>query len=297
MEPRSVNGECRACCYALAPAMPLALRYITVSAFCFSVMGAFIKDLRVELSAEFIIFYRSAVCVAWCLWGMPWTRAAMLGSRPGLLLARGLLGFVALQAYVVALGRVPYPDAAALLYTSPVFTFLFAAWFLGERLTKQTVTALALCLGGAAFILRPQFDGEALGGLLALTAGVLAGAAYVCVRALARTEPDHTILLAFPLISLPCAGLLMLDDFVWPHGWQWAGLLAVGVSSQLGQIFLTRALRVGRAGPVTTGYFLSLLLAGLWAWLFFDEVPSVWVGAGAACILAGVWLVGQRRAT
>ena len=117
----------------------------------------------------------------------------------------------------------------------------------------------------------------------------------VSCRSIARTEPDHTILLWFPLLSLPCAAGLMAPDYVAPTAAQWGGLILVGLVSQLGQIYLTKALRAGNAGPASTGYFLSLALAALWGWFAFGQIPTTGTWLGTAAILAGLWVIGRAR--
>lgn len=272
------------------------LGQMCLSALCFSWMGLFMKELRVEMSAEEVVFFRSLICLILTLSYGRWSWNKFVGRRPGLLLLRGFAGFVALQLYVYALGVVPYAEAAALLYTSPMFTALFAALFLRESMPRIAWWALSVSLAGSFLILRPEFDGALVGGLCALGAGVLSGVAYTAVRALARTEDNLTIVLYFPLVSLPFAGFMMLDDFVWPDGVTgWALVLGVGVSAQLGQVFLTRGLRAGRAGIVTSGTFLTLTLAALWSYLFYGEVLAPRTLAGAALIVGAIVLLASRR--
>ncbi len=158
-----------------------------VSSLSFSIMGVCIKELRIAaMGTGEIVFFRSLMSLLITLSAYRWTRETLLGQRRGLLLVRGLSGFTALFLYVYALGQIQYAEAATLLYTSPVFTALFAAWFLKEAMPRTAYLALIMSLGGSFLILRPDFGGEWVGGALALAAGALSGVAYTSVRALSN---------------------------------------------------------------------------------------------------------------
>lgn len=267
------------------------LGQMCLSALCFSLMGLMMKELRLTLSTSEVVFFRSLLSVIFTLCVGRWTLARVLGNRRALLLVRGLCGYLGLQLYVYALGVIPYAEAAALLYTSPIFTAVFAAWFLRERMPRIGWIALGVSLCGSLLILRPEFGGAWIGGLCALGAGIISGVAYTTVRALAKTEENLTIVLYFAMVSLPIAGVAMLPDFVWPDLMGWVLVIGMGFFAQLGQVFLTRALRAQQAGVVTTGVFFSLVLASFWGWLFFGEVLSNSVIFGIALIIASILLL------
>ena len=271
------------------PPSPRMLQ-LFLSSLCFSLTGAATKRLLESMEAHEAVFLRSLLCTILTLAMMPRTRAAILGERTGLLIVRGLLGYAGFQLFVSSLTRIPFPDAAALTYTSPVVTGLLAALVLKERFTRKHAAGLLVALVGVGVVLRPQLELEWLGGAMALGSSLASAFAFIVVRALVRTESPETIVLYFPLVALPISGALALPHFVWPVGVEWLWVLAVGVLSQLGQITMTKALQVAGAGKVSNLSFFSLILTALWSTLFFGEPPSWWVAGGSALIIAGIWV-------
>ena len=54
----------------------------------------------------------------------------------------------------------------------------------------------------------------------------------------------------------------------------------------MGQVFLTWGFRLERAGRASAIGYLQIVLAALWGWLLFSEVPDAWTWVGAAVIVA-----------
>lgn len=266
-----------------------------LSSLCFSLTGAATKRLLVSMEPHEAVFLRSVLCTLLTLATMPKTWSAILGERTWLLVLRGLLGYAGFQLFVSSLVRIPFPDAAALTYTSPVVTGLLAALLLGERFTVRHAGGLAVAMVGVLVVLRPQLELEWLGGAMALGSSLSSAFAFIVVRALVRTESPQTIVLYFPLVAMPISGTLALPHFVWPKGIEWLWVLAVGVLSQLGQVTMTKALQVAGAGKVSNLSFFSLILTALWSTVFFSEPPSWWVAGGGLLIVLGIALQGRER--
>ena len=273
-----------------------AIAQLVLSALCFSLTGACAKGLLAAHSAHETVFLRSLLCTVLTLATMPRTWRMIAGQRTGLLLVRGLLGYLGFQLYVSSLERIPFPDAAALTYTSPIVTGLLAGWILAEPIRRRHLQALLLSSAGIVLILRPQLELEGLGGAMALGSSLASAFAFIVIRTLTRTEAPQTIVLWFPLVTLPIAGWCALPAFVWPRGGEWWLVLGLGVFSQLGQTTMTRALQLTGAGTVSNLSFLSLMFTSLWSILFFAEPPSLWVAAGSALVIAGLWTLGRPAA-
>ena len=62
-------------------------------------------------------------------------------------------------------------------------------------------------------------------------------------------------------------------------------LLAVGVSTHLGQLFVTLGLHMERAGRASAVGYLQIVFAAGWGWLLFHEIPDLWTWLGAAVIV------------
>lgn len=271
--------------------------YMAASAFCFSVMGLLVKLATERLPTGEIVFVRAIVTLALSyvmvrraalpLWGNMW--------RP--LVLRGLLGFGGLSGYYLAIARLPLADATTLQNTTPLLTAVLAWWLLGERIGWSTAIALACGIAGVTLIVHPSGAGlDPTGVGVALGAVICSSIAYVTVRKLARTEDPLVIVFYFPLVATPLALPWVIASFVMPRPIDWLLLVAIGVTTQTGQVFLTKGFAIERAGRASSIGYLQVAFAMIWQLLVFGEAPTPWTVAGASLILGGTLVVAQVTA-
>ncbi len=217
------------------------------------------------------------------------------GKRKGLLVARGVVGTLALTCVYYSMTVMPLADATVLQYLHPMFTAIIAWLFLKEHIERTTLVSIALSLLGVLLIARPEFlfgGGYSPLSWFALSAAMVgafgSAVAYVLVRKLNQSEDTSVIIFYFPMFALPFSLLLLGRDFVLPQGWeQWLVLLCVGVFTQVGQVGLTKAMQNEGAGKATAFSYVQVVFAALLGWLIFDEAPIVWTYLGAGLILSG----------
>jgi drug/metabolite transporter (DMT)-like permease len=61
-------------------------------------------------------------------------------------------------------------------------------------------------------------------------------------------------------------------------------VVGVGIATHIGQLWITWALRLERAGRASAVGYLQIVFAAGWGWLLFSEVPDVWTWVGAGVI-------------
>src|SRR5258706_367612 len=108
---------------------------------------------------------------------------------------------------------------------------------------------------------------------------------------LARAVLTLVIVLYFPLVATPLAIPWAAYHWVWPDARGWLLLVAIGIATQLGQVFLTMALAIERAGRATSVGYLQICFAIVWQLVVFGVWPSWSMLAGAALIIAGTLAV------
>ncbi|MEL0138292.1 MAG: DMT family transporter [Halieaceae bacterium] len=265
-----------------------------ISAFAFALMFALVKEaglLGIPLLQ--IIFVRAVISVGLSLADIGRARVHPLGHRRGLLLARGVAGFIALTSVFYATIHLPIAAATMLHYMHPVFTALLAFIFLLERPTPATLICIALSLTGLGFMIAPLWlsDGStnlAFWPVMAGLGGALgSGIAYTLVRKLVATEHPSVIVLYFPLVCIPGTLLVGATDFIWPDAMGWLVLVGVGCFTQLGQLTLTKAMQLDSASRATSLSYIQIVFAAFLGWLFFAEVPALTTQIGAGLILLG----------
>jgi drug/metabolite transporter (DMT)-like permease len=269
--------------------------YMTVAAFGFAAMVALVKLVSERLPTGEIVLARAVVTLALSYAMLvrarppePW------GTQHGKLVVRGLLGFGGLAGYYLAVVRLPIADATTLWNITPLLTAMFAWWMLGERVGASAAVAIACGIAGVLLIVHPSGSGlDPLGVAFALGAATCSSLAYVTVRQLSRTEHPLVIVFYFPLIATPLALPWLIVSFVMPQPIDWLLLIAIGITTQVGQVFLTKGLAVERAGRATTVGYLQVAFAMMWQLLVFGDVPTPWTLAGASLILGGTLVVAQ----
>ena len=147
----------------------------------------------------------------------------------------------------------------------------------------------AFLFGRAATALDPFWVVVALGGAF------FSAAAYVVVRRLSATEDPLVIVFYFPLVTVPAALPTLLPHFVWPEGIEWLLLVGIGITTQIGQVSLTRGLTILPASQGTALSYLQVVFAAVWGFLIFQERPDLWTVVGGALVIASsIWVARER---
>ena len=277
---------------------------MALSAFFFALMAAVAKLLGKRISAQEVILVRGVLNVAFMAWWLRRKELGWRGNRPWLLMLRGVLGYTALSCYFWSVSRQSLATAILLQQVHPVFTAVLAIWLLKEKPGSRFVPAFGFAALGVWLVASHQSGASAAGGaggalaplLVGLLGALLSAAAYVAVRHASRTEHEETIVLWFPLTSVPLAAVgTWVTGPVWPTPAEWGWLLLVAAAGQVGQLFLTRGLARVPAGRATLANPLTIAFGALLGWLMFQE-PMGWrEAAGGAAIVAAVLLAGSGK--
>ncbi|HEX8693097.1 MAG TPA: DMT family transporter [Longimicrobium sp.] len=286
------------------PRFSAGLRYMAAGAFFFSVMSLLVKMAGRRLPSQEIVLVRAVVTLALSWWAVRRARVAPWGNNRPRLVLRGIVGFLALSGFYYSVVHLPLADATVIQYTNPVFAVLLAVPVLHERLRAREVLVVLVSMAGVVVATRPTFlfghgegalDHVAVG--IGLFAAMCSAAAYVTVRSLRGREEPLVIVFYFALVSTLGALATGLPGAVWPTGTEWLVLLGVGVTTQLGQVSITRGLHLERAGRATATAYLQIVFAALWGALFFAELPDAGTAAGAVLIVAGTLALARREET
>jgi drug/metabolite transporter (DMT)-like permease len=278
------------------PARPLltpGVRWMAAGAFWFSLMSLLVKVAGQRLPVMEIVLVRAVVTLALSWWMIRRLDVHPWGVHHGRLILRGVFGFLALSCFYYGVIHLPLAEATVIQYMNPVWTALLAAWLLRERMGPREIACVLAGLAGVVVIARPGFlFGAVAAGLDPLVVGIAlmgslgSAAAYTTVRSLSGREHPMVIVFFFPLVTVPLALPLALRVWTWPTPLEWLVLLGVGVTTQMGQVAITRGLSMERAGKATAVGYLQIVFAATWGALFFLELPDGWTLAGAALIVA-----------
>jgi drug/metabolite transporter (DMT)-like permease len=221
-----------------------------------------------------------------------------------MLLLRSVVGTIGIFANFYALGKIPISDGQTLNKTAPFFTVLFAWLFLGERMTKRQLFALALAFTGVVFVAKPGFAGvDSFALLIGLLGGVAAGGAYTCLRKLAGYRIDGSfIVLFFSAFSSLASVPFMIFRFDAMTVCQMLILIGAGMGAALGQFGITAAYRFAAPRSIAVFDYTNIIFTAILGFLFFAQIPDGWSVFGflvivfAAVIMSGKHNGGKNEA-
>ena len=218
------------------------------------------------------------------------------------LIALGVLGNGLYQVlFVEGLARTRVGNAALIVAATPAFIAIAGRIRGSERVSRNTVTGIALSLFGVGLVVlgsARKASGEAtLLGTMLVFGGTLCWTAFtVMLQPYARKlDPIH--LSAFTMLGGTMAMLVATPRALAATNWALVGLPAWGallyasvLSMGLAYIFWYRGLRV--LGPTRTAMYGNLqpVIAITVAWIFLSETPTLWQGIGTATIMSGLFL-------
>lgn len=278
------------------------MRYMAAGALFFSVMSLLVKHVGEDLPSQEMVLARSIVTAILSAWAVYRARVSPWGTQRKMLVFRGIAGFLALSCFYHTLTNLPIADATVIQYTNPVYAGLLAVPLLGEKLRRREVLSVLGSIVGVLLVTQPSFlfggSPHALPGMsvvIGLLGAMCSAAAYITVRKLGATEHPAVIVGYFSLVSIIGSIPVALQHWIWPTPMQWLVLLAIGVSTQLGQIAITHGLRLERAGTATATAYLQIVFAALWGVLFFTEIPDAGTIIGSLVIIASTLALAPRR--
>jgi len=200
---------------------------------------------------------------------------------------RNVIHFCGQLGWFYAIGLIPLATVFAIEFTTPLWTAVFAAFFLRERLTTARVTAVVLGIAGILVILRPGLA-TLEPGALAMLAGALAyGLMYVVTKKLSSRDSALCILFWMSFMQFVMALGPALAHWSPLADAQWPWVLVLGITGISAHFCMVKALGCADATVVVPLDFLRLPLIGLLGYFFYGEAIDGWLILGATLILGG----------
>ena len=282
------------------PIVPFAVA--TGAILLFTTMDGVVKALpldlpTIEVVAMRFLFGIPLVLLAMWRTGAGWpTLSSWKANAP-----RGVLNFASLMLFFTALRRLPFAETLTLSYLAPLMLALLAALLLGERLHARILGAVLLGLAGVGVIAWDTLsDAQALSGDLIGIAAVSGSAVtYALNNVMLRSQAQRDAATSIVLIQhvVPSLVALPFAMATWqtPSASIWFVFPLVAALGVTGHFLLTWAYRRAQAGVLAPVDYLALPYAALLGFVFFAEVPTVAVWAGAALIVAACLIVTGLR--
>lgn len=258
------------------------------ASMAFSLMALGVKLVSQTLPSLEAVFFRSLIGTVMIVAIIKAKGVSLWGRKKGLMILRGLTGFIALSLHFYTIQYLPLGTAVMLNYTAPVFAALFAVFFLKERPSFFLWAMTLMSFAGVYLLVGAKLETWNFMVMLGLLSAVFVGVVYISIRALRHHESPLTIIFYFTAVSTVGSTAFLPFDFRWPNFWEWLLLLGIGIGSFYGQLWMTIALRRAPASLVTPFSYLVPLLSFIYGFLFFgDRLTAMSLIGGGMIILAG----------
>ena len=259
-----------------------------------AIYGKVAERMGIPLTELLAVRFGVAAVVLWIV-ALVRRERLWWGRRSAGLAVMGLLYVAQAATYFTSLKTVPAAVTSILLYLYPVIVMLLAAAFLGERLGRRRVAALALAGAGVFAVvdpLSPHGSIDPVGILLGLATAAIYATYILAGRVLLREVPAVVATagiataagLVFAAVGAGAGQLHRLDG----AGYALAGSMAIVATAIPATLFLAGLARVGatRAAIISTlEPAMTVILAAV---LLGEGLGPVRLLGGAVILVAAV---------
>lgn len=221
---------------------------------------------------------------------------ALLPRPFGWQLLRATLSMTTVLLFFNAIRFIPLANAHAMVFIGPLIATALSPFLLGEHVGLRRASAVAVGLAGILFILRPDFEGQGLGYLLALGAGVSVALFFlVNRRAAGMASPTATVMHS---VSVGAVVLAPLQPFIWQDfsGTALWLLIVSAVIALAGQALAILSFGFGEASLIAIFHYFGIVASTAFGLIVFGDFPDPVTWAGIALVISsGVYIALRER--
>ena len=262
-----------------------------------AIMVSGIKLLSQDLNPFMIAFYR-------CLFGVIIMLPFMIYNYPEawkthnikLQFVRSAINVYSMISWFTAIGTLQLEKAAAIGFTTPLFTTILAIIFLGEVIRIQRITALIVGFIGILVVIRPGYIPFESGALWLLSAAISFSIVIIIVKKL--TEKDSSLTTAFYQMAFMVPPTFFIALFFWEsiNINQFLLFIFVAIAGFITQFSFAQCLKMAETTFIMPIQFTKLIWLSLIGYFFFMEVPDIWTWIGASIIFSSILFIAYREA-
>mgnify|MGYP001418617669 FL=1 len=199
-----------------------------------------------------------------------------------------LLGFSALQ-------YIPLEQIKAISFITPIIVVVLSVIFLKEKIYLIRIGALVIGLVGVFVILRPGIVSINIGAYMVLCSCSIWSVVVIITKFAARVDSAFTILsyqyTIVTILSLPIA----LYFWQTPSSQTIIYLIFAGMAGTIVHLCINTAYKLTELSVLQPVNFSRLLIASLFGFIIFDEVPDIWTIIGGLIIFSSILIITYRE--
>jgi drug/metabolite transporter (DMT)-like permease len=281
-----------------APSTLLGIYAKLASLVLFATLDALVKWLGDSYGSFQLMLFRSVVALVPLYFLIRASGGIHLlrSNRPLLQGARIITGFGSLLGFFYVFPRMPLVDAYAISFAAPLFIVALSVPMLGEPVGWRRWIAVVVGFIGVIVMLEPWSISIHWLSLVVLLATFSYSLSTVLTRLVSRYDHDAATVFWFCLGASTISLVGAIPEWKWPSTADWFWLCSLGIIGGVGQILVTRALRLATTSVLAPFDYSSIVFAVLYGYLWFQEspTPAVWYGLPLV-IGSGLYILHRER--
>ena len=199
----------------------------------------------------------------------------------------GIILSIGFASYVFAMYETTVANANFIIQTQTLFLAIFGYIFLKEKISKLTLSCIAIAIFGILIMLGGSVSpGQMTGNLVAFIMPISFAILIIIVRKF--PEVDMIPLQLVAGIFAAIIGLLLSPSIMVSSKDIFLGFLAGFFQVGFGFIFITIGARSTPSAFVGIIMLTEAVLGPLWAWMFVNENPPISVLIGGSIVISAV---------
>ena len=272
--------------------------YMILSVLFFSFMDILIK-VTDEYDVGQIMFFRALFGLIPIFFLIPKNRIKNFYKTKNIKLHffRSFFGAIAMAAIFIGLRNLQLAEVTALAFSGPLWVVLFSMFFLSEKIRLKRWIAVGLGFIGVIIISKPGFDNLNFYYIYPIIFCIgFAGVSIIIRKLTLAGEPVWLIAFYFSLVS-GLGGLLTIPLGLWkmPNTYDFILLILIGLLGGIANLLLTQSYKLAEVTLTTPLKYLSLVIAIIFGFYFFEEIPSIHTLSGAALIVVSSAIIFIRE--
>ena len=272
--------------------------YMILSVLFFSFMDILIK-VTDEYDVGQIMFFRALFGLIPIFFLIPKNRIKNFYKTKNIKLHffRSFFGAIAMAAIFIGLRNLQLAEVTALAFSGPLWVVLFSMFFLSEKIRLKRWIAVGLGFIGVIIISKPGFDNLNFYYIYPIIFCIGFAGVSILIRKLTLAgEPVWLIAFYFRLVS-GLGGLLTIPLGLWkmPNTYDFILLILIGLLGGIANLLLTQSYKLAEVTLTTPLKYLSLVIAIIFGFYFFEEIPSIHTLSGAALIVVSSAIIFIRE--
>lgn len=202
--------------------------------------------------------------------------------------ARSVVGAVSLTMCCLSVKLMPLAENASILFSEAIFMLPMSAIFLREKIIYRTLFATVIGVIGLLIIFKPSSNNFNINALIPTAAALLFSVQNIMIKKMVDSKENNMIMLYyFGLYTMLISGIFVPSVWLTPTIHELFLLILLGCGANLLQLFMFLAYRATSAANLSPLRYTELIFSVILGYLFFDEIPTLTVIAGAIFIVCG----------